>query len=105
MNLNFTPQNPIAVAGAAALNGDAGTVTSESLTTAAAATYTLTLGCPQVTPNSVVLASIYNGTNAAGDPVLGTVTPGTGVVTIVVTNRHASAALNGTIKIAVLVVN
>jgi hypothetical protein len=105
MNLGFTPQNVIAVAGVATLPIDAGTVTSEALTTAAGAVYTLTLGCQAVTPNSLVMAAIYNGTNSAGDPSLSSVAPGNNVVVVRITNRHATTAFNGTLKIAVMVFN
>jgi hypothetical protein len=109
VGLPLRPGTAIAVSGAAALNQDAGTVTSESLTTAAGATYTLTVGCDSVTSNSVVQVSLSNGTNSAGDPTIGTITPtqtpGGGAFVVVVTNRHATNALNGTLKIAFVVFN
>jgi len=104
-NLPSRPRTAIAVNGAATLNHDAGIVTTESLSTAAGSTYTLTLGCNQVTPNSVVSVSLSNGTNSTGDPTVSRVTPGNNVVTIVVTNRASAAALNGTLLIALIVFN
>jgi hypothetical protein len=105
----FLPQSPQAAqaaAGKATLNNDAGVVTSEALVTAAGASYTLTLGCNQVTSKSVVLATLSNGTNTQGDPSLSRVTPSDGgSVTFVVINRHATQALNGTIKIGFAVLN
>jgi hypothetical protein len=94
-----------AVSGTATLNQSSGVITTEVLTTIAGATYTLTVGCPQAQPKSVVQASLGLGTNSTGDPTLNTVTPGTGVLTFVITNRHASAVLNGTLKVAFSVFN
>lgn len=89
-----------ATAGAATLSKQKGVVTSEALTTAAGATYTLTLTNTKMTASSVVMMSLQNGTNTQGvlNPV--SVTPGSGSCVFVVRNDHASQALNGTIKIA-----
>lgn len=92
-----------ATAGAATANGQAFKITSEALTTAAAAIYTLTLTNASIVATDVVLASIANGTNSAGEPVLERVTPGAGSVVIVVRNRHAANALNGTLVISGIV--
>lgn len=92
-----------ATAGAATLSKSAGTVTSESITTAAAATYTLTITNTTVAAADQVFASVANGTNSAGAPTIMTVTPGAGSLVVVVRNAHASAALNGTIKISFVV--
>ena len=92
-----------AVGGAATLDKQAGVVTSESLTTAAGAAYTLTLANATIAAADQVMASLSNGTNTQGELSLERVTPGAGSVVIVVRNRHASDALNGTIKIAFVV--
>lgn len=89
-----------ATAGAATLNKDAGVVTSEALTTAAGATYTLTLTNSSVAAADQVFASVQYGTATAGMPCITRVTPGSGSVVIIVQNIHASSALDGTIKIA-----
>jgi hypothetical protein len=48
-----------------------------------------------------VLASVANGTNTQGSPVVTRVTPGNGTLVILVANLHASAqALNGTIVVS-----
>lgn len=94
-----------ASAGAATLSKTLGTITSEALTTAAAAAYTLTLTNTTVAATSVVLASVDNGTNTQGIPIVGTITSGAGSVVIKVYNLHASQALNGTLKINFLVAN
>jgi hypothetical protein len=93
-----------ATTGAATLNQPSGVVTSESLTTAAAATYTLTLTNSKIAATDIVLVSVGNGTNSAGAPVLTSVKPAAGSVVIKVTNLHASAALNGTLVVSFVVV-
>lgn len=92
-------------AGAATVNLPLSSVTTESLTTAAAATYSFTLTNSLITATSVVTASVGNGTNSAGSPCITTITPAAGSAVIVIQNIHASAALNGTLKLNVLVVN
>lgn len=89
-----------ASAGAATLAKSAGVITSEALTTAAAAAYTLTLTNSTIAAADQVLASLQNGTNTAGIPVIERVTPGAGSVVIVVRNLHSADAFDGTIKIA-----
>lgn len=94
-----------AAAGAATLHATVGVITTEALTTAQDATYTLTLTNSLIDANSVVLASVANGTNTQGTTVVTKVTPASDSVVIKVTNKHASAeALNGTLKIAFAVV-
>ncbi len=92
-----------AVAGAATVSKQRGVVTSEALTTAAAAAYTLTLTNTKIAAGDVVVASVQNGTNSQGIPVVGEVTPGAGSATIKVYNLHASLAFNGTIVISFVV--
>jgi exosome complex RNA-binding protein Csl4 len=94
-----------ATSGAATLNKQAGVITSESLTTAAAAAYTLTITNSLVAAGSIVLASVQSGTNTQGVLSIDSVTPDDGSVVIVVRNRHASQALNGTIKVSFVVIN
>lgn len=93
-----------ATAGAATLNKVAGVITSESLTTAAGADYTLTITNSSVAATSIVMASVANGTNTTDGPCIKTVAPGAGSLVIKVTNSHASSALNGTVKVAFAVV-
>lgn len=103
--LSVTKGTATATAGAATLNATTGVVTSEALTTAQDASYTLTLTNSYVDANSVVLASVANGDNTQGTTVVTKVTPGSGSVVIIVTNMHATAqALNGTLKIAFAIV-
>lgn len=101
----FTKANAIAVAGLATASGESGTITSEALVTAAGATYTLTIRNGYAGPDSRAFASVANGTNTQGDPVIGTVTPSEYGIVVTVVNRHASQALNGTLKIGFLNIN
>lgn len=87
-----------ATAGAATCSAQRCVLTSEALTTAAGATYTMTVTNTVVDATDVILCSLANGTNSAGDPRITRVTPGNDSFTILVINDHASAALNGTIK-------
>ena len=93
-----------AVAGAATLNTAMGTITSESITTAAGAPYTLTLTNNHISTATAVLVTVDNGTNNTAGIEVGRITPGNGTATILVWNRHATAPLNGTLKISFVVV-
>lgn len=93
-----------ATAGAATLSKYSGVITSEALTTAAAALYTLTITNTKAAAGQVAFASLSNGTNSQGTPHVVSVTPGAGTLVIVIRNDHASQALNGTIKIAFAIV-
>lgn len=97
-----------AAAGAATIAAGAlRKITTEALTTAAGATYTLTLtNTTWFQADSVVLPTVGNGTNTAGTPVVASVTPKSdGTCVIIVQNIHASAALNGTLIISILHLN
>lgn len=92
-----------AVAGAVTVNTYIGKVTSESLTTAAAGEYTLTLTNNKIAAGDIVFASV--------DPLASTGTPGIGgckvtasTVVITVTNLDAAAAFNAAIQINFMVV-
>lgn len=103
MQLDTGTKTATATAGAATLDKDAGVITSEALTTAAGAVYTLTLTNSSIAAADQVFASVQYGTATAGSPCVTRVTPGAGSVVILVQNVHASAALDGTIKIAFMV--
>jgi hypothetical protein len=85
------------------LNKAAGVITSEALTTAAGANYTLTLTDSDIAAADQVFASVQNGSNTQGTPMVATVAPAAGSVVIVVKNTHATQALNGTILISFMV--
>jgi len=94
-----------ASSGAATLNDLAGLVTTEDLTTAQNAIYTLTLTNNKIAAGDLVFVTVADGTNTQGTPMLGEVNPGSSTCTIKVINKHASAeAFNGTLKIGFFVV-
>lgn len=89
-----------AAAGAATCNGIAGMVTSEALTSAQNAIYTLTIANNLVAAGDLVLASVCDGTNTQGTPMVARAKATAGQVVITVANKHATAeALNGTIVV------
>jgi len=81
----------------------AGQITTESLSTAAGASYTLTITDPLVQADSVVLASVALGSSTTGTPMVFTITPAAGSVVIKIYNNHASAAFNGTLVVSFIV--
>lgn len=101
---NPSTRTASATAGAATLNSGYGVITSESLTTAAAAVYTLTLTNAAIAATDIVLVSVGNGTNTTVGPSVAGVTPAAGSVVISIRNTHASSALNGTLRVAFTVV-
>ena len=93
-----------AVAGAVTLNKTSGYIVSESLTTAAGATYTLTITNSAIVAVDTAFASVQMRGSTTGLPHIATVSTSAGALTIVVRNAHASAALNGTISVSFLVI-
>lgn len=89
-----------AVAGAVTLNAMMGKITTEALTTAAAAAYTLTITNDRIVAVDHVYVSIANGTNSAGVPIVSRVTCAAGSVAIVISNEHAANAFNGTLIVS-----
>lgn len=86
--------------GAATLNNRFGKVTTESLTTAQNAFYTLTVTSSAIKATHLAFASVANGTNTQGTPMVEKVTAADGSLVIRVCNKHATAeALNGTLVI------
>ena len=89
-----------ASSGAVTVNDYICRITTEDLTTAQNAIYTLTVTNNKIAENDLVKVVVGNGTNSAGSPMLGTVTPAAGSVVILVYNKHATAvAFNGNLKI------
>ena len=100
-----TTATATATAGAATLNAKSGKVTSEALTTAQNAIYTLTITNSEVKATDIAFASVANGTNTQGTPMIVRVTPGSGSLVVQVANKHATAeALNGTIVVSFMVI-
>jgi len=90
-----------ATAGAATLAARQGKITTEALTTAQNAIYTLTITNTTIAAADIVLASVAYGTCSAGSPVVTRITAAAGSVVILIANLHASAvALNGTLVVS-----
>jgi len=94
----LTKNTATATSGAATLSNSLGMITSESLSTAAGASYTLTLTNTLVTAARVVQAAAYLASSTQGQLAVTSITPAAGSVVIVVKNV-GTAALNGTIVI------
>lgn len=85
------------------LNTPLGVITTDAITTAAAATHVMTVTDSTVTATSIIHASVsQNG--STGLPVITSIEPGSGSFIVRVTNLHASAAFNAALKIAFEVV-
>lgn len=90
-----------ATAGAATLDNRFGKITTEALTTAQNANYTLTITNASIRASDLVFASVANGTNTQGTPIIVRVTPANGSLEIIVRNAHDSVqALNGTLVVS-----
>lgn len=72
-----------------------GKITTESLTTAAAGSVNLAITNAEVAEGDIVMVTRNGGSSTNGTPTIN-VTVVDGGFTIVLTNRHASAAFNGT---------
>lgn len=83
--------------GAATVNHQAGVITTESLSTAAASAYAFTLTDSRITSTSIVFLQLMGGTNTTRGLELRAV-PGSGSATISIYNNNvAGTALNGTL--------
>jgi hypothetical protein len=87
-----------ATAGAATLAALRGLITTESLTTPAAAEYTLTITNSLAAVGDLCFATVDAG-SSAGTPGIGGVTVTAGQIVITVTNLHAANAFNNTLKV------
>ena len=90
-----------AAAGAATLNKPSGIVTTESLTTAAGATYTLTLTNSTVAAGDIALVSL-DSNGSAGLPEVVSAKCTLNTLTVIVQN-DGSASLNAAVKIGFLI--
>lgn len=91
------------VSNAATCSRLSGVITSESLSTAAAGSQALTITNTLVAATDVILVTMNGGTSTTGTLELKAV-PGAGSFVITLTNRHASAAFNGTFILSFLVI-
>lgn len=91
-------------AGAATVNKQAGVITTEALTTAAAAAYAFTLTDSRITTSSIVLLQLMGGTNTTRGLELRAI-PGSGSATLSIYNNNvAGSALNGTLIFGFVVI-
>ena len=80
-------------------SGNAGVITTSSLTTAGGASYAITWTNTKITATSVIALTIQGGTNNATQNITFTCVPGAGSATLTIYNNTAATALNGTILI------
>lgn len=88
---------------AVTINALSGKITTEALTTAAGAAVTLTITNDQVVATDIILLTRQGGTSDEGTEIM-LATAGAGSFTILIENRHASAAFDGTFIIGFYVV-
>ena len=79
--------------------GNAGVITTSSLSTAGGSTYAITWTNTSITTTSVIVLTISGGTNTTQN-ITFKVVPGSGSATLTIYNNTASTALNGTILIS-----
>lgn len=79
-------------------SGNAGVITTSSLTTAGGSSYAITWTNTLITSTSVILLTIMGGTNTTENITL-KATAGSGTSTLTIYNNTAATALNGTILI------
>jgi hypothetical protein len=79
-------------------SGNAGVITTSSLTTAGGGTYAITWTNTKISATSVFTFCIQGGTNTTQN-ITFTCVPGTGTATLTIYNNTAATALNGTILI------
>lgn len=89
----------VASAGSATLNRRYGAVTTDSLTLASNALYSLTITNSKMTVNSAVAVNLYNGSNTITGLSIESVLPHNGSVKITIRNANPSNALNGTVMV------
>jgi hypothetical protein len=90
--------NGTEAANAVTASGNAGVITTSSLTTAGGASYAITWTNTKITATSVFTFCIQGGTNTTQNITFECV-PGTGTATLTIYNNTAATALNGTILI------
>lgn len=95
--------NGTEAANAVTASGNAGTITTSSLTTAGGANYAITWTNTFIVSTSQVLLTIAGGTNTTQNITLKCV-PGSGTATLTIYNNTVATALNGTILISYAVI-
>jgi len=84
----------------ATLNNRFGKLTTAALTTAGLADHTITLTNSGIAATDMVWATLALGTSTTGTPIVRLVTPAAGSMTIVISNLHATVAVNGTLVVS-----
>lgn len=98
------PSTGTAVSGAVTLNQGAGFITTESLSTATGASYTLTFTNSLIDANTLIFTNVSLGTSTQGTPDVTTSLDAAGSATVLVKNIDATNAFNGTIVIGFFLV-
>jgi hypothetical protein len=91
--------NGTEAANAVTASGNAGVITTSSLTTAGGATYAITWTNTKITATSVIGLTIQGGSNNATNNITFTCVPGSGTATLTIFNNTAATSLNGTLLI------
>lgn len=95
-----------ALGGSVTVNGQRATVSSEALTTATLAVSVVDIKNTSVGPGSQIFASVYNGTNTGGVPVVSEVKSkiaGSCSVTIANVGGASAGAFNGNVRINIFI--
>lgn len=101
--IDLTHDVGTSTSGAATVDTQTGTITTEALTTAAGATYSFTLTNKLIATDSHIAVTVGKGTATTGTMTVTWITPSTGSCVIIFQNIHASAAVNGTITISYVI--
>ncbi|HLX54704.1 MAG TPA: hypothetical protein VKR58_12215 [Aquella sp.] len=94
----FVKANGTEAANAVTASGQAGVITTSSLTTAGGASYAITWTNTYIASTSVINLSLMGGTNTTKNITI-QATAGSGTSTLTIYNNTAATALNGTILI------
>ena len=96
--ITLAKANGTEAANAVTASGNAGVITTSSLSTAGGASYAITWTNTLITSSSVVLLTLMGGTNTTNNITI-KATAGSGTSTLTIYNNTAATALNGTILI------
>jgi hypothetical protein len=96
--VSIEPGVGTSAAGAITLNAKAGVITTESLTTAGLADYTLTVTNSFAKATSFIIVWL-GATSSAGTPYFEKVAPADGSFVVTVRNQHATVAFNNTLTV------
>jgi hypothetical protein len=97
--LYTTKDTATAAAGAVSTTSKRSRVTTESLSTAAGSSYTLTITNPRIRLRSILGVNVSKSSATTGKPEVGAILCSNGSATVEIRNVDASAAFNGTLLI------